>query len=281
MIIRITFLLVSLLLASVVEAADKLPLWEIGVGGGVLHMPDYRGSDQSHTYPYPFIMPIYRGKVLQADEEGIKGILGASDRFRFDLSFYGNVPVGVDNDARDGMPTLDPLLEVGPMLRYKIWKDSNPQQSLIFDTPIRAAIAVGHGVDYVGYTIGPRLTFRREIDLLGNNWKWPISVEALWSSKDLNQYFYDVDPDFATPSRPPYEADAGFAGTRFRTSIFRRDRNKLISFYAVYDDVGGAVFNDSPLVKQNGGFTIGFLLVWFPFQSGELVEVKQWEWNTE
>ena len=278
---RAALLLSSLLLALVARATERLPIWEVGVGGGVLHMPDYRGADQSHTYPYPFIMPIYRGRVLRADEEGIKGVLGASERFRFDLSFYGNLPVGSDNDARDDMPTLDPLLEVGPMVRYKAWKAGNPQQSLILDLPVRAAIAIGHGVDYVGYTIGPRLTYRRELDLFGRDWKWPISVEALWGSRDLNQYFYQVDPEYATPTRPAFDADAGYAGTRFRTSIYRRDRDKLISLYAVYDEVRGAVFHDSPLVERDGGLTLGFLLVWFPFQSGELVDVKQWEWNTE
>lgn len=276
-----TLFIMTLLFTLVAQATEKLPMWEIGVGGGALHMPDYRGADQSHTYPYPFIMPIYRGKILQADEEGIKGVLGTSDHFRFDLSFYGNVPVGTDNIARDGMPTLDPLLEVGPMVRYKIWKDRDPKQSLILDAPLRAAIAIGHGVDYIGYTIGPRLTYRREIDLFGRDWKWPISIEALWSSKELNQYFYEVEPEYATPSRPAYSADGGFSGTRLRTSIYHRDRNKMISLYAVYDDLQGAVFNDSPLVKQEGGFTLGFLLVWFPFQSGDMVEVKQWEWNNE
>ncbi|MEA3644226.1 MAG: hypothetical protein VBE63_30520, partial [Lamprobacter sp.] len=67
----------------------------------------------------------------------------------------------------------------------------------------------------------------------------------------------------------------------FRTSVYHRDRKKLISFYAVYDNVNGAVFEDSPLVQQSGGFTFGFVVTWFLFQSNDLVEVKQWEWNTE
>lgn len=278
---RAALLLSILAFVPALQAAERLPLWEVGIGGGALQTPDYRGAGQSHTYPYPFIMPIYRGRYLKADEEGISGVLSASDRLRFDFSLYGNVPVGNDNDAREGMDDLDPLVEIGPMLRYKAWKGEAPRQSLILDTPVRAAFALGHGIDYVGYTIGPRLTYRRELDLLGQTWKWPISIEALWSSQGLNRYFYQVDPQYATATRPAYAADAGYAGTRFRTSIYRRDRNKLISLYAVYDSVQGAVFEDSPLVERDGGLTVGFLLMWFPFQSDELVEVKQWEWNTE
>ena len=278
---RTAALLTLLALATPPALAEELPAWELGIGGGALRIPDYRGSSESGTYPYPFIMPIYRGRHLQADEEGIKGVIGESSRFRFDISVYGNVPVTSDNKARDGMDDLDPLLQIGPMLRYKAWKAYEPQQSLIIDLPVRASIAIGGGIDYVGYEVSPRISYRRELGLFDQNWKWSISGEALWGSAGLNRYYYQVDPPDATPTRPAYDADAGFAGTRFRTSVYHRDRNKLISFYAVYDDVQGAVFDDSPLVEQNGGFTVGFVVTWFLLQSDDLVEVKQWEWNTE
>lgn len=278
---RIAALLFILALILPSALAEKLPAWEIGVGGGALRIPDYRGAGQSGTYPYPFIMPIYRGRHLQADEEGIKGILGESDRFRLDFSVYGSVPVSSDNDARKGMDDLDPLLEIGPMLRYKAWKANDPQQSVIIDAPVRAGIAIGNGVDYVGYAVTPRISYRREIGLFDRAWKWSISGEGLWGSEGLHRYYYQVDPVDATATRPAYQADAGYGGTRFRTSVYHRDRKKLISFYAVYDNVNGAVFEDSPLVEQSGGFTVGFVVTWFLFQSNDLVEVKQWEWNTE
>jgi outer membrane scaffolding protein for murein synthesis (MipA/OmpV family) len=261
--------------------AEKLPKWELGLGGGVIRIPDYRGSDESGVYPYPFVMPIYRGRYFQADEEGIKGVLGQSSRFRLDLSFYGNVPVSSDNEAREGMSDLDPLLEVGPMLRYKAWRADSRQQSLIVDLPIRAAIAVGDGLDYVGLSVAPRLSYRRAVGLGGPGWKWSLSGEALWGSAGLHRYFYQVDPADATPTRPAYDADAGFGGTRFRTVLYRRSPKSLIGLYAVYDDVGGATFEDSPLVRQDGGLTVGFVVTWFLFQSEERVPVSQWEWSSD
>ncbi len=279
-------LLISLLAVSTAGQADKLPLWELGFGGGVIRIPDYRGSDEAGVYPYPFIMPVYRGRFLQADEEGIKGVLGESSRFRLDLSFYGNVPVSNDNDARKGMDDLEPILEVGPMLRIKPWQTPAHQQSIIFDVPVRAAIAVGKGLDYVGFGVTPRLSYRRALGPVGSNrgspnWKWSISGEALWGSGGLHRYYYQVDPQDATATRPAYDAQPGFGGTRFRTSIYRRDPKKLISFYAVYDDVSGAVFEDSPLVRRQGGFTVGFVVTWFLVQSDEQVEVRQWEWSND
>jgi outer membrane scaffolding protein for murein synthesis (MipA/OmpV family) len=283
---RALVLLVSLLLAPSALPAEQLPLWELGFGGGVIRIPDYRGSDEAGVYPYPFVMPVYRGRVLQADEEGIKGVLGESSRFRFDLSFYGNVPVSNDNDARKGMDDLAPTLELGPMLRYKPWQTPAHQQSIIFDVPVRAAIAVGGGVEYVGFGVTPRLSYRRALRPFGpyggdRDWKWSISGEVLWGSGGLHRYYYQVDPADATATRPAYDAEAGYGGTRFRSSIYRRDPNKLISFYAVYDDVSGAVFDDSPLVRQQGGLTIGFVVTWFLAQSDELVDVRQWEWSND
>jgi outer membrane protein len=279
--LRILAASISFILLVSVARAEKLPQWEIGLGGGALTIPDYRGSDESHVYPYPFVFPIYRGLHLQADEEGIKGMLLESDRIRFDISYDGNVPVKSDNHAREGMDSLDPTVQIGPMLRAKLWASEANTQSVIAELPVRAAFAVGSGIEYIGYTAFPRIAYRRELDLFDRKWKWSLAGGPLFGSEDFNRYYYQVDPADATPERPAYQADAGYGGTRFITALYRRDRDKLISFYAAYDDVEGAVFYDSPLVKQRTGVTVGFLVTWFLFQSKDLVDVKQWEWSTD
>jgi outer membrane scaffolding protein for murein synthesis (MipA/OmpV family) len=273
-------LVTALLIQPQVDAEERLPVWEIGLGGGAIRIPDYRGSDEASVYPYPFVMPIYRGRYLQADEEGIKGILGETSRFRFDISLDGNVPVTNENDARRGMDDLDPVLQIGPMLRYKPWKSADQQRSLILDLPARAALALGNGVDYVGYAITPRISYRQRLDLPGGPWKWSTGISAFYGSDDLHEYYYQVDPVDATPWRPAYQADAGYGGWRAQTNLYRRDPKKLISLYALYDNVGGATFADSPLVRRDGGLTVGVLITWFFIQSKDLVEVKQWEWET-
>ena len=283
---RSSALLVGLLLAPTIVLAEMLPRWEIGFGGGVIRIPDYRGSDETGVYPYPFVLPIYRGRFLQADEEGIRGVLGESNRFRFDLSFFGNVPVSNDNDARKGMDDLDPIVEIGPMLRYKPWQTPTHQQSLIFDVPVRAAITIGRHIESVGFSVTPRLSYRRAVSAPGSkrdarNWKWSLSGEALWGSGGLHRYYYQVDPEDATAWRPAYDAEAGYGGTRFRTSLYRRDPARLVSFYAVYDNVSGAIFDDSPLVRQQGGFTVGFVVTWFLAQSDQSVDIRQWEWSND
>jgi MipA family protein len=270
----------AVLASNKVVAQERLPAWEIGLGGGAIRIPDYRGSDEASVYPYPFVMPIYRGRHLQADEEGIKGVLGETSRLRFDVSLDGNVPVKSDNDARRGMEDLDPVLQIGPMLRYKPWKSSLQQRSLILDLPLRAALALGGGVDYVGYAVTPRVSYRQRLNLPGGPWKWSTGISAFYGSDDLHKYYYEVAPVDATSWRPAYDADAGYGGWRLQSNLYRRDPKKLISFYALYDDVRNASFADSPLVRRDGGFTVGVLVTWFFIQSDDLVEVKQWEWET-
>lgn len=276
---RTNAVLVAMLLLASIARAEKLPQWEIGLGGGALSVPDYRGSSESQVYPYPFVFPVYRGRHLQADEEGIKGMLLESDRLRFDISYDGNVPVKNDSDARRGMDSLDPTVQIGPMLRYKLWTSDANHQSVIVDLPLRAAFAVGSGIEHIGYTAFPRIAYRRQVNLLDKKWKWSLTGGALFGSEDFHRYYYQVDPKDATPTRPAYEADGGYGGTRFITSLYHRDHNKLISFYAMYDSIKDAEFSDSPLVEQDSGVTVGFLITWFLFQSKDLVDVKQWEWT--
>ena len=170
--LRILFTSIPLLTLLSVAKAEKLPLWEIGLGGGALSTPDYRGSDESRVYPYPFVHPIYRGLHLQADEEGIKGMLLESDRVRFDISYGGNVPVSSDNDARRGMSSLEPTVQIGPMFCVKLWASETDTQSIIAELPVRAAFAIGSGIEHIGYTALPRIAYRRELDLFGHKWKW-------------------------------------------------------------------------------------------------------------
>lgn len=42
------FLTLVLTLAAAPARADK-PLWELGLGAGLLHLPHYRGSDQTRN----------------------------------------------------------------------------------------------------------------------------------------------------------------------------------------------------------------------------------------
>lgn len=277
---RIASILVLLLSTLAIPAnSEQLPQWELGLGLGALHIPDYRGSDETQNIVHPFILPIYRGSHLQSDEDGIRGLIIDSDQVKFDISLDGGVPVdSSDNSARSGMSDLGASFQIGPMLSIKLWGDPHNNRSLALDLPVRAAYALDGGLKHIGYTAHPQLKYRQTLDVAEQRWHLGVRGGPLWGSEDYHDYYYQVAPNEAILGRSTYDAQGGYGGGRAIASLYKRDRNMLLSFYAVYDWLAGAEFEDSPLVRQKTGLTAGFVVSWFPFQSKHLVEVPDSRW---
>ena len=94
----VALLIFIFLLPSSLFAEEK-PLWEIGVGVGLLQMPDYRGANESRLYPLPYPYLVYRGDILKVDEQRISGQIFKTDRVLLDFSGYGAVPVDSDDNS--------------------------------------------------------------------------------------------------------------------------------------------------------------------------------------
>ena len=110
-----------LLFIPLLGHAHELPLWEAGGGAAVIDFPDYRGSDERHTFVLPVPYVVYRGEFLKIDRERVRGLFFKTDKAELDISLNGSVPVkSADNRARQGMPDLEPTLEVGPSLTRAI-----------------------------------------------------------------------------------------------------------------------------------------------------------------
>lgn len=277
---RIVFFLIgSLGLMAAPASGENLPEWEIGVGFGALHIPDYRGADESQDILHPYIMPIYRGEFLRADEEGIRGRLFDSERVKFDISLDGGVPVSSDdNNARRGMSDLGASFQIGPMLSIKLWGQPRNNKSLTLDLPVRGAFALDGGVEHIGYTAHPQINYRQTLNLLDKRWHLGVRGGPVWGTEDYHDYYYQVTSAEAIPGRAAYDAQGGYGGGRAVTSLYRRDKDMFFSAYAVFDWLDGAEFENSPLVREQTGLTAGFVVAWFPFQSEKLVKVPQSRW---
>jgi hypothetical protein len=126
-------------------AAEK-PLWELGAGISALPLPDYRGSDQASVYAIPFPYLIYRGEFLKADRHGIRGTFFGTDRIELNLSLGASLPVNSDdNRARQGMPDLEPTVELGPSLDHNLWRTGDRRTRLDLRLPVRTAVTVTGG----------------------------------------------------------------------------------------------------------------------------------------
>lgn len=238
-----------------------LPLWELGVGAAALSTPAYPGADSrtNRVLALPFIQ--YRGKIFRADQSSIGARLFNSDRVELDVGFAGALPARSDDVAiRAGMPDLHPLLEFGPRLKVKVAQLS-PTSAIRFELPLRAVMEVSGGVRRQGTTIEPRLSY--EMRSADASWTGEANLAAVFGDSRINRYFYEVRPEYATASRPAYQADSG--RMLVRAGLFgshRLNPDVRLFGYLRYESYSGAANAASPLVQQHHGVSAGVGFAW-------------------
>lgn len=246
----------GLLVGSAAHALDThKPLWELGAGGASISFPDYRGSDHQQVYALPFPYLIYRGESLRVDRDGLRGLLYDTERLWLDISLDGAVPVDSDqNGARAGMPDLDPVLELGPSLGINVSR--GPGHKLDLRVPLRAAVSSDFSsLRHQGWLLYPHLTLAA-----GYPWRVSISAGPLYATEGYHDYYYSVPERYATAERPAYDAPGGYSGARVSLSATRRFSRFWLGGFLRYDELSGAAFADSPLVRQEYSVMAGFSL---------------------
>jgi outer membrane scaffolding protein for murein synthesis (MipA/OmpV family) len=256
--------------------AEQLPLWEAGAGATVISFPHYRGSDERRSWVLPFPYVVYRGEFLQADERRIRGLFFKTDRAELDVSINGTPPVDSgENEARRGMPDLDATLEIGPSLNFLLLRTDDRKTRLELRLPARAALASDFShVNLAGWVFQPNLNMDTRDPFGFEGWNLGTLAGPMFSDRRYNQYFYGVDPAFATPDRPAYNAAGGYAGTQLIVALSKRYRDFWIGGFARWDTVNKAVFADSPLVKTNQYFAAGLAVAWIIGESRTRVETN-------
>ena len=241
--------------------ARELPLWEAGVGVFPSTFPAYRGSDDQQYYllPIPYLM--YHGDILRIDREGVRARLFDTDRIEVNVSVNGAIPVNSDeSDARKDMPDLDPVFEVGPSLNVVLDRPA-PGQTLKLKLPLRSVIATNlDNTRQAGWTFNPHLNLDSS-DMFGG-WHAGLSVGPLFGNRRYHAYYYDVDPEYATPVRPAYEASGGYSGTVLLGSMSRHFDRIRVGAFIRYDYLSGAAFDDSPLVETDHSLMGGVAVSW-------------------
>ena len=264
------------LVLSAPSRAEQLPLWEAGAGLAVVDFPDYRGSDQRQTYALPIPYVVYRGERLKIDRQKVRGLLFSSDIAELDFSMSGTVPVkSRNNRARQGMPDLDPTLEIGPSLNVFLYRGVSDRMSVELRLPLRAVEATDlRSVHHAGWLFHPHVNVDLK-DVPGPGWRMGLLAGPVFGSQGYHNYFYGVGPAFATPNRPAYEARGGYSGMQFIGALSKRYRNYWFGTFIKADSLHGAAFEESPLVKQKYAFAAGIAVAYVFARSGESVEAKE------
>lgn len=259
--IQLSAMLLALGILPLGSHAREAPLWEVGAGVAVIDFPDYRGSDERHSYVLPVPYIVYRGEFLKVDREKVRGLFFKNDKAELDVSLNGSVPVkSADNRARQGMPDLEPTVEVSPSLNLFLLHSEPRRINLDLRLPLRPVIDI-HG-KYFGYIFQPQLNLDVH-DVAGNaGWNLGLAAGPIFADQRYHQRLYGVDPAYATALRPAYTARGGYAGSQFISALSKRFPHYWVGGFVKWDTVQGAVFEDSPLVKTKQNFTAGFAVSW-------------------
>lgn len=272
-----TALLILLFSLPGIAVCEEKPLWELGAGVALLQMPDYSGSDKNRLYALPYPYFIYRGDILNVDRERISGRVFKTDDLLLDVSFFGQAPVdSSDNDARRGMPDLDPTFEVGPSLTVTLLNNRQDHYKLNLVLPVRAVFSTDFtSVRREGWVFGPRLVFQKNDVIPATGLNLGISTGPIFADGTYHRYYYSVEPAYATASRPAYSAGGGYGGTVLTLGLSKGYKQLIFSAFVSVNFLEGAVIEDSPLVKTKYSFMSGFTVSWIFLKSARNVTVER------
>jgi outer membrane protein len=256
--------------SSTIEAEQE-PLWEIGLGLGALGYADYRGANSSHVFPAPVPYVNYNGPFLKADREGLHGALVHEKLVELTLSFDAAPPASNDR-TRSGMTQLKPTVEAGVSLDFHVWRSDDDRMKIVLKVPLRTVFTIQAPPQDIGWTLTPGVDIQLDDPRL-NGWKLGFFTGPLFADRRYNNYFYTVPPQNATSYRPAYEATGGYAGYQFNWTFAKRFPHHWVGAFMRYDTLGGAVFDDSPLVRRDYYWTAGFAIAWMIGRSSQMVEV--------
>ena len=255
-------ILLSLSLFYSANSVSQEMEWQLGAGVAAFSLDLYPGSSEKKTY----VLPIpYFTLVTESLEigRGIRGFLFKSDDVVLDVS--ADFGIHVDSEAsrvRVGMPDLDSVLQVGPSLEFLLTDLRRDKLDVRFELPLRAAVSsdIKH-TSNEGWLMEPRFSIeKRRLYKSGLAMKFTAGLK--YATREYHAYYYDVAPSFSTATRPAYASEKGFGGSFAKLRASWREGNWIWWTLLRYQNLNGAVFEDSPLVEEKDYYLVGVGFAW-------------------
>ena len=163
------------------------------------------------------------------------------------------------------MPDIEPTVEVGPSLQIFLARNETRERVWSLRLPLRTVIAtdLSH-TQRIGWVFSPSLNYDTRNH---GGWDFSAAVGPLYATENYHDYYYEVQLVHATASRPAYNAHGGYSGSRLTLTASRRFKTFWVGAFARYDNLSGAVFADSPLVKKKESFMAGVGIAWILAES--------------
>ncbi len=249
------------------------PLWEVGVAGAVGGFSDYPGSDHYRVRGLPVPYFIYRGGIFRSDASGPR-LHKDVGNVEFEVSGGGTLSTNSQDAARLGMPKLDYLLESGPNAKITVAKPTATSRVLV-DVPIRLAISTDFSsrLNFRGAVFAPDVVYEDQ-SILGSKWSGRVGLGVEAATSQLQDYWYEVAPQYARPGRPAFQAHGGYLGARLTVGVTRAITRNFTVFVATeLDSYAGAENRDSPLMKSKTGSNVSLGFAWSLWQSQAREEI--------
>jgi MipA family protein len=256
---------------------ESLPLWEVGAFAAVFRSPEYPAADQSQNNALAAPYFIYRGETFRIGDGSIaRAVAIDKSDYELDLSLAGSFNANSDdNIARQGMPDLDYIFELGPQLKLRLSTiefSHHGKGELFLNLQTRAAFSTDFsGLDYRGLVFQPELAYRQK-GWLSDKTALSISLAPTWASERLHDYFYQVDSEFVMSERRAFNAKGGYLGTDLSIGLsFNATQDIRIFVGGNIAIHSGATNNTSPLFKDKSTYSAGVGLVWRIYESEQQV----------
>lgn len=246
--------------AATVEDPATDALWEMNIAAFGRHGPSYPASEESQDDFIPLPLPVYRGTFLRVGDDTdspMRGRVFRTDRIKLDIDF--DLVFGSDSDdvaARDGMPDLNLLTEIGPELELQFVDRGWLAADVFLALPVRGALS-WDGLDpsFEGLVFAPELKFTR--DFGNERQQLKLRITSSFASDGYMDYYYEVTHAFATVQRPAFAADGGYLGTEIALSLRWPVANRLELWGGVRQGFyRGAKNEDSPLFTDDTTTTV-------------------------
>ena len=177
------------------------------------------------------------------------------------------------------MPDLNFLFEIGPQLEVRLLDEVVDGESRLqsrFTSEVRAVFETDFTeVNHQGLVAeaGVDINLR---NVRGSGIDVGAAIDFTYANEKLQDYFYEVSPQYGTPTRPVFNAKGGYLESKLSIGVGFRPLNNVAVFMGAFTGLyDGAANEDSPLFETTSqtGFALG--VVWTIAKSRTMVEVVE------
>lgn len=256
------------------------PRWEVGVGAGFFRGYDYPASNDQNRRMIALPFFIYRTRSIRFGGGGIRAVAIENPRVKLDLSVGGSLNASSSGDGvREGMPDLDFLFEIGPQLEVRLLDEVIDERSRLqsrFTSELRAVFVTDFkSVDQQGLVAEAGFDINLR-NVRGTGIDVGAGISLTYANEKLQDYFYEVQPEFVTAERAAFDAKGGYLETKVSVGLGVRPRHNVAIFLGAFTGLyKGAENEDSPLFETDTqtGFALG--VVWTIKRSRSMVEIVE------